>query len=134
MAEQNQKKREPWFEFDEKHGPTSQKIRELAKWVLDFIRNVAVVGAISYFANVSESTVLRVVAWIGMGCLTAYLYSYLEQTRFNRLFPVMKYRWLAASLEFVIFLIVVGGGFMLLNVGTNIAVREIAEAYQSTSK
>ena len=52
------------------------KLNEMCKWMLDLLRNAVVVGALQYFADRSDSQVLKMTAVIGLCALFGYCISY----------------------------------------------------------
>jgi hypothetical protein len=54
----------------------AKKLNELCKWILDLLRNAVVVGALQYFADKSNSQVMKITAVIGLCALFGYCISY----------------------------------------------------------
>ena len=121
--------KQPRIRKDEKLYPQMVKLRESIRWCFELLRNVAVIGAIQYLSIKTDNQFLFWISHAATFMLVAYFYSYIEQVTFD-LFPQIKRRWLAATLEALILVVVVGVGGMSINVGIQRAVADVAAAYQ----
>jgi hypothetical protein len=70
------------FEYDTEPDHAAKYWRDGAKAVLEFIRNVAVVGAIKFFATRAESVPLHTVAEIGKFAVSVTVASYASRFSF----------------------------------------------------
>jgi hypothetical protein len=61
----------------------SENLRAISKWLLEFIRNIAVVSAIKFFATRADSIALHVVAEVGAFAVAATLATYVTPYRFT---------------------------------------------------
>jgi hypothetical protein len=50
--------------------------RRLTKWFFEFTRNVMILGAIKYIADVSSSPILDAFYWTALGMMIVYIYSF----------------------------------------------------------
>jgi hypothetical protein len=63
--------------------------RQLAKWWLDFVRNILVIGGLYYIAEKSGSAVLKIFSYINFGVLIWYITAHFNTWSF-RFFPYIK--------------------------------------------
>jgi hypothetical protein len=70
------------FEYDTEPDHPANYWRDGAKAVLEFIRNVAVVSAIKFFATRAESVPLHIVAEIGKFAISVTVASYASRINF----------------------------------------------------
>lgn len=71
------------FERDPGEQKNAEEIRAFAKWILEVVRNLAVVSAIKFFATRADSLALHVVAEIGMFAVAVAVATHLTAFRFT---------------------------------------------------
>jgi hypothetical protein len=81
------------FEHNPEAQQTSDHFREFAKGILEFIRNVAVISAIKFFATRAESWALHLVGNIGMFLIAVTVATYLTRLRFIGWKALNDSRW-----------------------------------------
>jgi hypothetical protein len=117
------------YKVDEKEIALSEKIRNFAKGVLEFIRNVGVVAAVRFVAVKADSTVLIVVADIGGMCIAATVGTYFTTRRFHGFDPVPNPA-LRGTLKFVFNALPGLIIFMLIAAGIRHVVDEIVRSQE----
>jgi hypothetical protein len=55
-----------WVRIHENEVVVASKVQAICKWVLDFLRNLMIVGILQYFARRSDRLVLSLSANIGL--------------------------------------------------------------------
>jgi hypothetical protein len=101
--------------------------RDVARWLLDLVRNVAVLGALKYFEARTGSIYISVIYWAASGALWFYLFSYWQEWEL-RLFAFMPYKTAGELLDFILNLVI--GIFMMFYLNSVLATiaAEIAQA------
>lgn len=129
MTEKIQDKK-PRIVRDEAIYLKMEKLRAFIRWCFELLRNIAVVGVIQYLSLKTGSQLLFWTSQAATFLLVAHFYTYVEQVSVN-FFPQIKRRWVAETLEFVVGFLIVGVGALAVNVGIQMAVADIAAAYQA---
>jgi hypothetical protein len=75
--------------------------RQLAKWWLDFVRNILVVAGLYYLAEKSGSATLKIFSYINFGALIWYVSAHFNTWSF-RFFPYIKNQRLNTCVNFAI--------------------------------
>jgi hypothetical protein len=101
--------------------------RAVARWLLDLVRNIAVLGALKYFEVKTGSPYISVVYWVASGALWFFLFSYWQEWEV-RLFAFMPYKAAGELLDFIFNLVI--GLFLMFYLNSALATvaAEIAKA------
>jgi hypothetical protein len=119
--ESNKETKRAWlFEATASDIQVKLTLRELSKWVLDFLRNLIVVGAIKFMATKSDSMWLTGLSWVSYGALYIYLFTYLQY--WSPRLDIGKNKWIQGVLYFTLSL-----GLVVFVTVTNVAFTNVID-------
>ena len=102
-------------------------VRNFSKWFFDLLRNFVLVGALKYFAEKSNSTVLTHLHEFAQIVIFLYCLSYADQWYLN-IFGFLENRRLAHWLNMAVNIALAILLFAMINRGASIIVAEISRA------
>src|ERR1700730_11516254 len=111
-----------WVRIHENEVVVAGKVRAVCKWVLDFLRNLMIVGILQYFARRSDRFVLSLIANIGLLALVGYTISFLHVFSLN-LFSRRGIVWIVV--DAVVYVVTFGLLLFGISFGIFAAINEI---------
>ncbi len=124
----NREKARWGFVLDPHYEAGNAIIRDGAKWFLDFLRNILIVGGLFVLAEKSGNRYLEILSWVAGGVLFIYLSSYWTALgfRFPRSLPI----WVKLLLT-ALGIVIVGAITLIALNGLHTAINEIVRAQRS---
>jgi hypothetical protein len=115
------------FEATPAAKESAEQARAFAKALLELIRNLAVVSAVKFFATRADSTVLHLIAEVGMMAVALTVGTYIARFKFTGWDDIESPRW-RATLTFVYTVIPWILAYTILGSLTNYIVKEIVRS------
>ena len=103
-------------------------MRNFSRWFFDLLRNFVLVGALKYFYETSDSTVLLYLHEFALVVIFLYCLSYADQWYVN-LFGFLENKQVAHRLNRAVNFSIAVALFLLIRWGASIVVAEISSAH-----